>query len=538
MSVSLLSASVIPDRKTPRGVDFFTYAIPEALAGIVTVGTTVVVPFRNRHITGVVLSIDTTHATQKPLKPIDSIAAQQPWLRPDRMNFLQWFALYYCVSLPTALHVLQRPLTKSASLDLPEIPDTATEQPEIILYNTPRSYTDSLLDVVRKSTGPCVVITPEMQHVLHIEHVFREAGIEYLTIFGSTSKKLWAAAQSIALGASDVPRVIIGSRTALFLAFGPDATIYIAQEHEKSHKQYEMNPRYRAGAIAQFLAHQPRSGVRNVFLASPSPTLYSWMQFREGHATLRDVRQKTEIAPLIIDMNHYANEVRWLSDRALQQMKGSQRTFVFLNRIGLTAYSICSDCGKTSPQSSVRCQFCHGTKMKTVKKGIQQLEQGIQRTFPDKRILRIDSTIDSDPAALEAQIASADIIVGTEKVLRTSTLKRVDSIVVLSMDHLLTYPHYQSQERVFQLLTELHYAQKPLIIQTHAAHHPVWGFVKTMDIVGFLDAELSMRKMLKRPPVNPLWVARHPQSHESQRFTDIQELKKLPADWLIDVIDD
>lgn len=538
MSVSLLFASVIPDRKTPRGVDFFTYAIPEDLVNSVTVGTTVVIPFRNRHITGVVLSTDTAPTTQKQLKPIDSVALQQPWLRPDRMNFLQWFALYYCVSLPTALHVLQRPLIKSMNLDLPKIPDTTIQQPEIILYNTPRSYADSLLHVVRNSTGPCIVIAPEIQHLLHIEHIFREAGIEYLTIFGSTSKKLWSAAQSIALGANDSPRVIIGSRTALFLAFGPDTTIYIAHEHEKSHKQYEMNPRYRAGVIAQFLTHQPRSGVRSLFFASPSPTLYSWMQFREGHATLRDVRQKTESTPLVIDMNHYANEVRWLSDRALQQMRGSQKTFIFLNRIGLTAYSICSDCGKTIPQSSAQCQFCHSTKMKIVKKGIQQLEQEIQRTFPDKRILRIDSTIDSNARSLEVQISLADIIVGTEKVLRTSALEQVDSIVVLSMDHLLTYPHYQSQERVFQLLTELQYAQKPLIIQTYAAHHPVWGFVKTMDVVGFLDAELRIRTMLKRPPVSPLWVARDPQGHESERFTDIQKLKQLPRDWLIDVIDD
>ncbi len=539
MTTAALIADIIPNRKTPRGVDTFTYSIPQELHGAITVGTSVVIPFRSQEIIGVVHAVKNTTDVTKKIKPITRIHTQQLWQRPDRIALLEWFADTYWVSQGTALHVLSRDYTMQAVFPELRTEIIQKDAPQIILFDTTQSHEKYIQESIQKSSGPCIIIAPELHHVQELERICTAANIDYVNIFGTTSKKRWTQAQQIALGTDiGTKSVIIGSRTALFLACNPSVTIIIDYEHEKAHKQYNMNPRYRAGAVADFLFHQPLSGVSQLQLASPTPTTAAWKQYRQKEYELIDAREHALPSADIIDMNHYTNDIRWLSDQAVQQISRSKQSLLFLNRIGSTAYGICTDCGKANQESDLRCQFCNGSAIKIVRKGIQQLEREIQKAFPDKVIFRIDSSVDQDPALLDSQIARADIIVGTEKALRTAALSRVDSIIVLSVDHLLTYPHYQSQERVFQLLMELRCAEKDLLIQTHAAHHPIWNFLKNNNVSGFLDAELSIRTIVKRPPMQPLWIARNPKTQETLRVHTLTDIATLPPSWLIDFIDD
>src|SRR5690606_33648791 len=71
----------------------FTYAVPDALADAVAVGSRVVVPFGRREITGVV--VETSIGEAGDAKAIADVLDRRPALPPDLLALTQWTAAYY-----------------------------------------------------------------------------------------------------------------------------------------------------------------------------------------------------------------------------------------------------------------------------------------------------------------------------------------------------------------------------------------------------------------------------------------------------------
>ena len=76
----------------------FTYAVPERLAGSIFVGSRVLVPFRNRAMTGVVTGISTRRPDPERVKHIKEIVESLdaiPALPPKLLELGQWIRTYY-----------------------------------------------------------------------------------------------------------------------------------------------------------------------------------------------------------------------------------------------------------------------------------------------------------------------------------------------------------------------------------------------------------------------------------------------------------
>ncbi len=522
-------ASVIPYQKTPRGVDFFDYGIPDDLIGSIVPGSLVKIPLRNTERLGVVASVQDTTVAKKP-KNILSQESYSLWASPQRLEFLRWFADYYYVSLPTAFHTLHQLYTKKAFFEMQkETERDVIPEPQCVLIQTEEDREGFLQKTIQAQQGTVLLIEPEEYVAKEREKFFQQHNIPYLSLFGSHSKKIWTAAQEKILANEAV--VIIGSRKALFLAMS-DTTVIIDDEHEKALKQYDLNPRYRAGVVADFLAQQGHSPIRQLFLVSKTPSVWTWKQVEQGRYTLRDSRTKNLPAVQIVDMNHFTKQ-GWLSDVAHDALSQNGKVFVFFNRIGFQTIGACQSCGHTTPTTATTCIRCHGTDIRIIRKGTVQLETEIAQAFPGKRIQRIDSTTDLTGVTIDA-----DIIIGTEKVLRVLPLSAFTAVIVLSVDHLLTFPHYQSEERVFQLLVALQDQSRPLIIQTHAPHHPLWSRVIQNDVPGFLTAEYAMRKMLRLPPAQSYWLIRPQHSTDVLKVTERPEIAGIDPQSIIDVVDE
>ena len=84
----------------PLGVEgTFTYLVPDALAGNVTAGTLVLVPFvGNKKYTAIVLRVHGECPVEYSVKPIEGIADEQVRLSPVHLQFLLWLSKYYMAS--------------------------------------------------------------------------------------------------------------------------------------------------------------------------------------------------------------------------------------------------------------------------------------------------------------------------------------------------------------------------------------------------------------------------------------------------------
>jgi len=84
------------------GGNAFDYALPEAVAATLEIGSRVRVPVRTRTALGTIIELrDTTEA--EGVKPISDVVSAQPILSPLLIRLGAWIADYYCCSLEAAM---------------------------------------------------------------------------------------------------------------------------------------------------------------------------------------------------------------------------------------------------------------------------------------------------------------------------------------------------------------------------------------------------------------------------------------------------
>ena len=95
-------ARVLIDRAIRRELD---YAIPEALAERVRIGSRVRVPFRDKSaLATVVALLEESDATG--IRPIDAVVGDKPALSPTLLELARWMSAYYCCSIETVMRSL------------------------------------------------------------------------------------------------------------------------------------------------------------------------------------------------------------------------------------------------------------------------------------------------------------------------------------------------------------------------------------------------------------------------------------------------
>ena len=79
----------------------FTYSVPDEFAAAIEFGRRILVPFRNKIISGFVVGFPESGAELKNIKQIIDIPDEPPYLTPHLWKFICWIAEYYL--LPTGL---------------------------------------------------------------------------------------------------------------------------------------------------------------------------------------------------------------------------------------------------------------------------------------------------------------------------------------------------------------------------------------------------------------------------------------------------
>jgi primosomal protein N' (replication factor Y) len=133
------------------------------------------------------------------------------------------------------------------------------------------------------------------------------------------------------------------------------------------------------------------------------------------------------------------------------------------------------------------------------------------RLFPEARIRRFDADNKKgeglDAAYTAVKDGEVDILVGTQTLAKGLDLPRLSTVGVVQADAGLMLPDFASEERVFQLLTQVigrvgrgHSEKAEVFIQTFRPEHPVLKFAVDEDYEGFADYLLKQRRRGGFPP--------------------------------------
>jgi primosomal protein N' (replication factor Y) len=341
-------------------------------------------------------------------------------------------------------------------------------------------------------------------------------------------------------------RIILGTRLAILASLPHLKLIIIDEEHDPSYKQQE-GLRYSARDLAVWRARQLSIPI---VLGSATPSLESWhhaQSTRYRKLELRERAVKDAVLPKVrlVDMERDkpAGGITATLISALKlRLERGEQSLLFLNRRGYAPVIACDACGWISncprctafmvlhkPEHRLRCHHCSleqriprscptcgNVDLQPLGRGTQRVEEGLQQSFPQARILRIDA--DSTRLKGSAQAAfdsvhrgEVDILIGTQMVAKGHDFRNLTLVGVINPDTALFSQDYRAGERLFAQLMQVagragRAAQKEggnvseVLVQTRYPQHPLYAAVMAHDYDRFAASLLEERQQAGLPP--------------------------------------
>ena len=340
--------------------------------------------------------------------------------------------------------------------------------------------------------------------------------------------------------------VMIGPRSALFTPFPNLGLIVIDEEHENTYKS-EQIPRYHARETAIARAKLEQASV---ILGSATPSVEAMYRAKHGEYKLLELHKRSgnqEMAQVhVVDLRKELRDGnRSILSRKLQQMiadrlQKKEQIMLFLNRRGYAGFISCRECGFVvkCPHCDVSlsyhrngkmvchycgyeqervqiCPECGSRHIGEFKAGTQQIEEVVKKHFPEAKVLRMDLDTTRSKDGHEKILAAfaneeADILVGTQMIVKGHDFPNVTLVGILAADMSLYSNDYRAGERTFQLLTQAagragRGAKKgEALIQTYSPDHYAIVTAAAQDYEAFYEEEIHYRELMGYPPVNNL----------------------------------
>ena len=342
--------------------------------------------------------------------------------------------------------------------------------------------------------------------------------------------------------------IMIGPRSALFTPFPNLGLIVIDEEHENSY-QSEMPPKYHAREVAIQRANMLGASV---ILGSATPSMEAYYRAKQGRYELFTLNQRAGGAVLpkvwITDLREELEKKNrsifgsQLAEMIEDRLQKKEQIMLFLNRRGYAGFVSCRKCGEVlhCPHCSVSltahmrygkvehlechycgyqmmmpsaCPSCRSKYIGTFGIGTQKVEEMAAARFPGARILRMDADTTKGKEGHEKILqefaeGKADILVGTQMIVKGHDFPNVTLVGILAADLSLNVGDYRAAERTYQLLAQAAgragRGQKSgdVILQTYQPEHYSITCAAGQDYVSFFEQELSLRQMLHYPPVS------------------------------------
>lgn len=436
-------------------------------------------------------------------------------------------------------------LTSAQSVSLSDLQEA--KKPVLLFGITGSGKTEVYAQAVERCIRDgkqAIVLVPEILLTEHIVGRFEDMlGREQIAVLHSKltpseKKREWLRVRT------GEAALVIGSRSALFAPCEKLGLVVVDEEHEWTYKN-EQAPRYHVRETAEQLC---KDSDAKLMFGSATPSLEAWDKAKTGAYILSRLPERFGGAMLptvrVIDLKdayfgkHYPFTSALL-EAIDQRLQKHEQSVLFLNRRGMASAMMCLECRQrlTSPSSQLpytvhqdsmgrpylldhftnqrsdvpaTCPNCKSAELLAVGAGTVRIEEQLASLFPKARLLRADSDTLKSPEDMRFILdtmkqGEADILLGTQSVVKGLDLPGVTLAAVLIADIGMSLPHFRAGERVFQLLTQLtgrsgRRVPGEVIIQTFRPQAAEVVAASTHQTEAFLDAESALRTKLRYPP--------------------------------------
>lgn len=348
-------------------------------------------------------------------------------------------------------------------------------------------------------------------------------------------------------------KIIVGTRSALFLPWQDLGLVVIDEEHDTSYKQEDMG-NYHARDMA--ILRAKISGFP-VVLASATPSAetlenvnigkYKSLRLtsRYGGAQLPeittiDLRENRPTSYMIGDVEQTGYLSPLLCDALSETLAQGHQAMLFINRrgfapivqckkcgwtatcqecsVGMTYHKrigklLCHMCGRTAPLSKV-CPDC-GCDVSMRGIGLEKIQEEVTARFPNVRTALVSSDVITSRQVLERLVkqledGEIDIVIGTQILAKGHHFPNLTLVGIVDSDMGLFGTDFRAAEHTFQQLFQVagragrgKYAGR-VLLQTYQPTHPVLTAICSGDRDGFMRTDMMGRKAAQMPPYGML----------------------------------
>ena len=418
-------------------------------------------------------------------------------------------------------------------------------------------YIRAIEAVVAKGKA-AIVLLPEIaltaQTVQRFSARFARIAVMHSGLTAGQRNVQW---QKIRAGETDV---VIGARSAIFAPLPNLGIVVVDEEHEPSYKQ-DTVPRYHGRDVA--IKRAQLAGAHCI-LGSATPSLESLHNSRtKSSFTLVRLPKRVMDLPMpemkLVDMRAreaVADRLDLLSRPLVQHLTETlarkEQAILLLNRRGYSNFVFCPSCKHTlqcrncdaaltfhkTPRTTSAMKtvtgrhmdfgyaICHhclaktlvprncplcGKAMTMIGLGSQRLEEELAARFPEARVRRVDSdsmaSRDYYRLLKEFGQGRIDILAGTQILAKGLHFPNVTLVGVVSADTCLYLPDFRSNERTFQLISQVagragrSEKHGTVFVQTYFPDQPTIQFALKQDFEGFVCEEMKHRETCTLPPL-------------------------------------
>jgi primosomal protein N' (replication factor Y) len=533
----------------------------------IKVGCRVIVPWGSKSKVGVVVeNKQNSDYDLAKLKTVSEVLDETPIFDEMIFEVLKWTSKYYhhplgeviATAIPKRLREGKEAVIKlkKQEEDLPEqvqldLNEAQIEAVEIVakvnefkgflLHGvTGSGKTEVYLSLVKQQLGhnkQVLVLIPEIGLTPQMVFRFEQRLQTKVAVFHSQLTEVQKL-NTYLLAKNGDAKVILGTRSAIFMPIKDLGLIVVDEEHDDSFKQ-QSGLRYSARDLSYIRAQ--KSDIPLVLgTATPSlETLNNVLNEKITRITLKNRAGKAKPPKItIVDMRGNYNG---FSDLLLAQMhktlaKGKQ-VMLFINRRGYAPVYYCKacqwraqcedcstglvyhrgqhrlkchHCGLEQQPKNI-CPKCGENQMDVLGQGTEKVEDTLFAHFPKMPIIRIDRDTTSKKKQMENNLkkihsGESCIIVGTQMLAKGHDFTQLSLVGILDIDAGFLSVDFRSTEKLAQLLLQVagRSGRKDdlgeVYIQTQNPHHEIFDFINKNLYTQYANLLLNERKQAFLPP--------------------------------------
>ncbi len=421
-------------------------------------------------------------------------------------------------------------------------------------------------EAVLRRQRQVLILVPEIGLTPQLVHRFRRRFRDRLAVYhsGLSDNERLAAWHAAGTGSA---RVVLGTRSAVFVPLAAPGLVIVDEEHDLSYKQQD-GFRYSARDIAVMRARRLQIPV---VLGSATPSLESlynvesrkFVQLRIPYRAASAAKPEIQLIDLRRKKLREGISAE-LFDAIGEELARGCQVLLFLNRRGFSPTLLCHDCGWTAQctrcdarltfhagSRQLRCHHCgivrplpeycgecDGQALHHYGYGTERIESVLQQSFTGTEIIRIDRDTtrrkDSLQHKLElARTGERQILIGTQMLAKGHHFPNVTLVGVIDSDQGLFGADFRASERMMQLILQVAgragRARLPgrVLVQTHCPDHPLMRLLPAQDYQQIAAALMDERRQAALPPYHFMVILRAESTAADSPIRFLEQARQL-----------